>query len=149
MKIYLHDAYGSTGRRNINACKSTFDGRNPTLSKKIRAAISSVISIFLILLFILTFLINIHCLKSGSMSPAYPEGSVIISTPLKTPELGDVCAYRHNGMTVVHRIVGISSEGFIFKGDANNVTDPEPVSIDDIEGVMLFGIPVRHNEGQI
>ena len=88
---------------------------------------------------------DIWYLKSGSMAPAYPAGSVIITSPLVSPDIGSVCAYEHNGMTVVHRIISRSENGFITKGDANNCSDPSPVSENDIKGTMLIGIPLSFN----
>ena len=84
---------------------------------------------------------NILYLKSGSMAPRYPAGSLIITSPLLKPRVGSVCAYNHNGMTVVHRIIAESEGGYITQGDANNTSDPYPVLPDDIEGIMLIGIP--------
>lgn len=89
------------------------------------------------LFFMLT---DIWYLKSGSMAPCYPIGSVIVTSRYVRPEVGAVCAYRHNGITIIHRIISESDEGFILKGDANNVEDPTPVKADDIEGVMILGL---------
>lgn len=80
-------------------------------------------------------------LESGSMAPSYPTGSIIITSRLIKPHIGAVCAYRHNNMTVIHRIISETEDGYILKGDANNVSDPVPVTLQDIEGVMLFGLP--------
>ena len=80
-------------------------------------------------------------LKTGSMAPAYPAGSVIVISPFLGPREGDVCAYRHNGMMVIHRVVGTDGTGYIFKGDANNTADPYTVTEDEIEGRMIIGLP--------
>ena len=96
-----------------------------------------------ILLLVLAFSLStrICWLRTGSMAPAYPAGSVIVISPLLGPREGAVCAYRHNGMTVIHRVVGTDGTGYIFKGDANNTADPYTVTEDEIEGRMLFGLP--------
>ena len=86
------------------------------------------------------FLTDIWYLRSGSMAPEYPTGSLIITTRLIKPKIGLVCAYRHNDITIVHRIISENADGFILKGDANNVADPMSVPADEIEGVMLFGL---------
>ena len=83
---------------------------------------------------------DVWYLESGSMAPLYPTGSVIITSKLIKPHIGSVCAYRHNGIIIVHRIVSQDAQGFILKGDANNVTDPVSVPEETLEGVMLFGI---------
>lgn len=84
---------------------------------------------------------DIWYLKSGSMAPSYPAGSLVITSPFIRPHVGSVCAYEHNGMTVVHRIISVSPDGYITQGDANNCADPAPVSEDLIKGTMLIGIP--------
>ncbi len=80
-------------------------------------------------------------LKSGSMAPEYPTGSIIITTVLLKPDVGSVCAYRHNGITVIHRVIGETEDGFVFKGDANNVADPYTVTADEIEGRLILSLP--------
>ncbi len=86
-------------------------------------------------------LTDIWYLRSGSMAPSYPKGSIIVTSRFISPKIGSICAYRHNGITVVHRIISEEIEGYILKGDANNVADPTAIPADDIEGVMLFGLP--------
>ncbi len=85
-------------------------------------------------------LTDIWYLESGSMLPSYPVGSIIVTSRYIKPAIGSVCAYRHNSITIIHRIIAESDDGFILKGDANNVEDPSPVAAEDIEGVMLFGL---------
>ena len=74
---------------------------------------------------------DIRYLESGSMAP---------ELPIK-PHIGSVCAYTHNGITVIHRIIAESENGYIFKGDANNTIDPVAVQASDISGTMIIGIP--------
>ncbi|MDO4960635.1 MAG: S24/S26 family peptidase [Eubacteriales bacterium] len=84
---------------------------------------------------------HFYWLRTGSMAPELPAGSLIVTSMLLAPSDGSVCAYRHNGNIIVHRIVGENENGFIFKGDANNVEDPYTVSISEIDGRMIIGIP--------
>lgn len=98
------------------------------------------INITLIIIITASILLtDIWYLRSGSMSPSYPKGSIIITSRLIRPHIGSICAYSHNGITIVHRIISEDADGFILKGDANNIADPASVSANDIEGVMLFG----------
>lgn len=99
----------------------------------LRTALLIIITAFI-------FFTDIWYLRSGSMAPAYPKGSIIFTSRLISPQIGSICAYSHNGITIIHRIISEDSEGFILKGDANNIADPASISADDIEGIMLFGL---------
>ena len=91
---------------------------------------------------------SVHYLITGSMEPAYPTGSLVLVSRLAGPEIGSVCAYHRNGKTVVHRIIAQNEQGYIFKGDANNVQDPYAVSRNEIEGKVVFTFPhISINEG--
>lgn len=77
---------------------------------------------------------------SGSMTPDYPVGSVLIDRPVPTSELavGDVISYHVPFGThevVSHRIVDIFRDGEAYvvqtKGDANNGVDPWRARITD------------------
>lgn len=84
---------------------------------------------------------DIRYLESGSMAPELPTGSLVITCAFIKPHIGSVCAYTHNGITVIHRIIAESENGYIFKGDANNTIDPVAVQASDISGTMIIGIP--------
>ena len=94
-----------------------------------------------ILVLNLTDAVSAHYLVSGSMAPAYPTGSVMIISRLVKPEPGRICAYLHSGNTVIHRIEEETENGYIFKGDANNMADPYIVTKEEIEGGLLIGLP--------
>ncbi len=98
----------------------------------------------LLLLFLASLFLKVYYLESGSMAPAYPAGTYVIAADLGEPETGDVCAYRHNGIIVVHRVIRKTGNSYIFQGDANNTEDPYPVSTEEIEARVLFGIPRLH-----
>lgn len=107
-------------------------------SKRIWRYVLSTALLIIITAFI--FFTDIWYLRSGSMAPSYPKGSIIITSKLISPQIGSICAYSHNGITIVHRIISEDAEGYILKGDANNTADPASISANDIEGVMLFGL---------
>lgn len=65
---------------------------------------------------------------SESMLPGYEVGDIIVGKPADASELsvGDVAAYKLTSpvadqvsVTVVHRVVDITDEGLVFKGDNN------------------------------
>jgi signal peptidase len=88
---------------------------------------------------------------SGSMSPAYDPGSVVIVRPTPADELqiGDAITYqiRPDDPTVVtHRIIGVTVDGrgdrgFVTQGDANNAPDPEPVIAEQVKGRVWYSVP--------
>lgn len=74
------------------------------------------------------FSTRLAIVRSNSMSPAMPAGSLAILTPVDPAaiEVGDIIAFnppwdRH--VTVSHRVVEVRSNGFVTKGDA--VEDPD------------------------
>ena len=69
---------------------------------------------------------------SESMLPGLEVGDIIVGVPVTASELtvGDVAAYELKSseveqvaVTVVHRIVEVTEEGFVFKGDNNEKCD--------------------------
>ena len=82
--------------------------------------------VFLILLTAI-ILINVRFdffyIKTGSMEPELPVGSVVMVNPNAKPKLGDIFAYENHGSTVIHRIAGIENGSYIFQGDANPSPD--------------------------
>lgn len=98
---------------------------------------------FLLPLLLSSFILctDIRYLESGSMAPTLPTGSLVITCAFIKPHIGSVCAYKHNGIIVVHRIMAKSENGYIFKGDANNTADPAAIQASDILGTMIIGIP--------
>jgi signal peptidase len=88
---------------------------------------------------------------SGSMSPTYEPGSVVVvrPTPVEELQVGDAITYqiRSDDPTVVtHRIVGVTidgrgSRGFVTQGDANGAPDAQPVIADQVRGRVWYGVP--------
>lgn len=89
---------------------------------------------------------QIYAVLSGSMEPCYHVGSVIYVKEASADQIkeGDPVAF-HSGENVIvtHRVVSIDQEKkrLIMKGDANRVTDPKPVSFDQVIGIGKFSIP--------
>ena len=78
--------------------------------------------------------------RSGSMAPAVPVGSMVLVQRVRAEELrpGDVVAVdQPDGARVMHRIVAIDRSGptptLTLKGDANDDPDPMPVPVVDAE----------------
>lgn len=81
---------------------------------------------------------------SDSMLPEYKIGTILIAKVSHEPKIGKVYAYKNViGITVVHRLIEITEEGYIFKGDNNDNPD-KPVQKEDIDYEIIYAI----NKGQ-
>jgi len=83
---------------------------------------------------------------TGSMEPAIPVGSVVVIKPANpdTLKVGDIICFKTEAeypKTVTHRIIGITSQGFITKGDANEDPDTWIVKKEDVIGKVVAVIP--------
>jgi signal peptidase I len=82
--------------------------------------------------------------RSGSMSPGIPTGALALARTVPAAEVavGDVVSVpRADGVRVTHRVVesddaGGASRSLVLKGDANPVTDPEPVVVAEADRVF-------------
>jgi len=86
---------------------------------------------------------------SGSMEPAIHTGSVVVIKPAGTYKIGDIITFGKigkNQTTITHRIYDIRlQEGqpiYITKGDANNAPDIKDITQTEIQGKVLFSIPL-------
>ena len=69
------------------------------------------------------------------MEPTYHRGDLVLVRTEKNYEVGDIVTYMHPTLgPIIHRIVGETSEGFIFKGDNNTWLDTHPMTEDAIVG---------------
>lgn len=88
---------------------------------------------------------------TGSMSPAYPPGTLIIVKPMEAGDIriGDAITYQIESgkpAVVTHRVVAITtgSDGrilFTTQGDANNTPDAARVIPEQIRGKVWYSIP--------
>jgi signal peptidase len=81
---------------------------------------------------------------SGSMEPAIPVGGIVVIKPVdpETLRIGDVICFRLSEPTsITHRIINITDEGFITKGDANEDPDQWIVKKENVIGKAVFTIP--------
>lgn len=88
-------------------------------------------------------------IASGSMSPTFTKGSVVVVKKVKDKEnikIGDIAAYEYEGRIVVHRvnrIVEINGEKFYYtKGDANQDEDNYKVESNKIIGIVNVALPL-------
>jgi len=91
-----------------------------------------------------------YVVLSDSMSPEIKAGDVVVveDQPTAQIEQGDVITYERPGgdQLVTHRVVAVLNEdgdtAFRTKGDANEEPDPQPVSAENVVGVVQFHIPL-------
>lgn len=118
------------------------------LLKKIKNIFLDLIIVALILLIIMEITnrnkpINIFdyylfYVKSGSMEKTLYVGDYIIIKKSDKYNVGDIVTYKKDDDTyITHRIVSISDDKIITKGDANSVNDPE-ISKEIIIGKLVF-----------
>lgn len=84
---------------------------------------NGVFLMFLAVIILFNFRFDFFYIKTGSMEPELPVGSVVMVDPYAKPKTGDIFAYESHGSTVIHRIVGIENGSYIFQGDANPSPD--------------------------
>jgi signal peptidase len=119
------------------------------------AAIKITITALIVVLFAFSLLfVGIRALglatfvvTGGSMEPTIHKGSLVIDEPVTADQLrlGDVITFDHYDQTTTHRIVGVegtaSGRMFSTKGDANQITDPEPLTFPGRVGLVKVAVP--------
>lgn len=86
-----------------------------------------------------------YTVVTGSMEPKIPVGSIVYTKSVTAAdiEVGDVIAFESYGVTITHRVVGLTEDGaFITQGDANDSTDFNPVYAQNVLGKVVAHIPV-------
>lgn len=78
-------------------------------------------------------------IASASMEPVIMTGDFVLTKIVRAEDVrtGDIVVYNLDGIHVIHRIVERTEEGFIFKGDNNAVIDPEIVSEEQIQYIVV------------
>ena len=89
---------------------------------------------------------------TGSMSPTFDPGSVVVVRPVPTDELqiGDAITFQERSgeaTVVTHRIISIAfaadgTRRFVTQGDANGAADPEPVQEAQVRGKVWYSVPL-------
>ena len=125
------------------------------MTSAIKITVSITVSALIVVLFAFSlFFVGIRAMglatfvvTGGSMEPTIHKGSLVIDEPVSADKLrlGDIITFDHYDQTTTHRIVGLegSANGAMFstKGDANQVTDPEPLAFPGRVGLVKFAIP--------
>lgn len=117
--------------------------------------VATLAAAFAVLLPLATFLVaawlmgwQLQAVLSGSMSPTYPVGSLLVVGAIDATEVrtGMPIVFEdpeHRGYLVVHRVVGMApgeSLQFITQGDANATRDPAAVPARMVRGRVLWQV---------
>ncbi len=82
---------------------------------------------------------------SGSMSPTIEVGDLAISSSVDNEDIkvGDIIVFRHSGILICHRVIGIDAEaGWIqTQGDANEDPDPYTITYNDVVTEVGLVVP--------
>lgn len=75
----------------------------------------------------------------GSMAPAIPYGSLVITTPApaRTVAVGQVVSVVEDGVRFTHRVVAIGSQGLTTRGDANPSADAHAYTGESVDLVRV------------
>ena len=114
-----------------------------------KKTVSVLMTLVIVLAALLTglyiFGIRPYVVRTGSMEPAIPVGSVCFvneNTGLDEVKVGDVISFRKGAeMLVTHRVVKIEDGKYTTKGDANNTNDAEPVTEENYIGRTVTVLP--------
>ena len=78
---------------------------------------------------------------SGSMEPTLSVNDVAVICAAKEYKVDDIVVYQSGQNLIIHRIIAVGEEGYVTKGDANNIDDGA-IPASAIKGRMLFHVPV-------
>lgn len=79
--------------------------------------------------------------RSGSMVPAIPVGSLVVTRPTAEYRVGDVISYRLQQRLITHRIVKVENGIIRARGDANNAVDAVAITKNMVAGKVWFHVP--------
>lgn len=85
-----------------------------------------------------------YTVLSGSMEPKFYPGDMVITQHKEKADIkvNDIVTYKDNeGVIITHRIIEETDEGYITKGDNNNVNDADILKEENIIGEVKFSIP--------
>ena len=77
---------------------------------------------------------------SGSMEPEFSAGDLLFVKQSDNYKVDDVVVFQDGRIAVTHRIISMTENEVITKGDANNVED-DPITLDRIKGKVVLVIP--------
>lgn len=89
--------------------------------------------------------IEIKIVKSGSMEPTIPTGSIVLVQPKDHYLKGDIVTFGKDtsrDIPTTHRIIAVTADGsFVTKGDANEEADQNPAPRNSVIGKVILHVP--------
>mgnify|MGYP001590130163 CR=1 FL=1 len=81
---------------------------------------------------------------SESMEPILHRGDLVFVIKANDLKVGDIVIYQKAGdqFTIIHRIIEKREDGYIIKGDNNHGPDSGVVKPHQINGKVLFAVPL-------
>ncbi len=78
-----------------------------------------------------------------SMEPGFSTGDLAVLRPADSYEVGDVAAYFSPSLNtvVMHRIVAVEGDRFVFQGDNNDWLDKDRPTADEVIGALFRQVP--------
>ncbi len=98
------------------------------------------------IIFLLVTGARLTVVTSGSMVPTLNVGDVVLVTPARELQNGTIAVYFGERSLIIHRVIDIVQDNdtkfYIFKGDANDAADPNPVPQKYVVGKMTLKVPL-------
>ncbi|HWQ16619.1 MAG TPA: signal peptidase I [Sulfolobales archaeon] len=141
--IYLFAVILMPGYNSIRGSSEAIFKRSV---RKIASIVADISIFVLIILISYSLYANIVPLVviSGSMEPTISMGDIALVVKIRNPSevrVGDIIAFWNENQIVIHRVVGITENGFITKGDALPSPDPFIVEKNTVIGKAIGSIP--------
>lgn len=83
-----------------------------------------------------------YVVASSSMEPTIDTGSIIYVRATDDYRSGDVITFVEDDRIITHRIIGTTADGFLTKGDANDLVDEWHVTEQQIIGELIVAVPI-------
>lgn len=84
------------------------------------------------------FPLSIFQIQSGSMFPEIEIGEIVILWKSNNYKKNNIITYKINSYFITHRILKVTEEGYVTKGDSNNAEDELIVKKEQIQGKVIF-----------
>jgi signal peptidase len=81
---------------------------------------------------------------SNSMKPAFSAGDIVLVKDISTSNIkkNDVITFKEsNRKLITHRVAEVTDQGFVTKGDNNNVKDDGFVKPENVVGELVLTLP--------
>ena len=83
---------------------------------------------------------DFYYIKTGSMEPTLPVGTIVVVDRNEKAQEGDIFAYKNGKNNVIQRIIDVDEEGYLFQGDANPSQDAAKVTRKQLAGKVTAKI---------